>query len=132
MPQRAPELLARIGAEHRIESPVAVLQPAEIDPIGGKGCFVTSEPPLAERCSGQAPLRTADMELGGLPSKTGEPVDQLIPDNELPLRRGKDAVVLDRQRVEARIAGLVEVEPTCSNQPAPAAVISGSEHSHSD
>src|ERR1700753_2344006 len=75
----------------------AALKPAETDRIGGKVCFLPSEPPLAERCSGQAPLRTADMKLVGLVAKTGEPADQLVPDNELPLRRCEDAVVLDRQ-----------------------------------
>src|SRR5271156_3366447 len=105
IPQRAPELLARIGAERGIELPVAVLQPAEIDRIGGKGCFVTSEPPLAERCCGQAPLQTVKMKLVGLAAQTGEPTDQFVPDNRLPLRRCKDAVVFDSQRIEARVAG---------------------------
>src|ERR1700720_1208650 len=108
--QRAPELLARIGAEHRIERAVAVLQPAEIDRIGGKGCFTASEPPPAERCFGEAPLGPAEMKLVGLAAKTGEPADQLVPDNQLPLRRGKDTVMLDRQRIEAPIAGLVQIE----------------------
>src|SRR5204862_8198211 len=77
IPHCAPELLARIGAEHRIELAAAVLQPAKIDRIGGKGCFAASEPPAAERCFGQAPLRPADMKLVGLAAKTGEPTDQL-------------------------------------------------------
>ena len=47
------------------------------------------------------------MKLVGLAAKTGEPADQFVADNQLPLRRGKDTVMLDRQRIEARIAGLV-------------------------
>src|SRR5262249_28949626 len=61
--QRAPELLARIGAQHRIELAVACRQAAEIDRIGGKRYFAASEPALVERPSRQAPQRTADMKL---------------------------------------------------------------------
>ena len=72
------------------------------------------------------------MKLVGLVAKAGEPGDQRVPDAGSQRRRRKNAVMLDRQRIESRVAGLVQVERTRANQPAPPAASLGAEQCQRD
>ena len=103
IPKGAPELLARIGAEHRVELAAAIRQLAEIDGIGGKGCFVTSEPaPAPALVSGRR--RSEPLTWSSSASRGDRRTSRSAhPRRRLPLRRRKDPIVLDRQRIEARI-----------------------------
>src|SRR5215471_6876424 len=85
MPHRAPELLARIGAEHRIELSTAVLEPAELDRVGRDGRFAASKPISAQHDFWQTAQRATDVKFVRFAVQTGEPGDELAADGSFQL-----------------------------------------------
>src|SRR5215831_5462580 len=111
MPERASQLLARIGAQHGINLAARVFQAGEVDRKRGHRGLSACKAVPAQGLRRQAQERATEMKLVALIVETREPCKQVIPDRRLVGPHRKNAVVLDRQRIEARIAGLVYMEP---------------------
>src|SRR5215472_13661308 len=110
MPQGAAKLLAGIAAQHRVELAATRRQQTEIEGIGREGGLASAEPAALDSRLGQASHGTADIKLVRQVAEIGEPRDRRIEDRRLLTHRCQDAVVLDRDRIETPITGLVEVE----------------------
>src|SRR6516164_2228894 len=110
MPEGAAKLLAGIGAQHRVELAATRRQATEIDGVGGECGFASAEPAGLDRRLGKAQQGAVDIEFVRHVAEIGEPGDRRIENRRFAANLGKDAVVLDRDRIEARMAGLVEVK----------------------
>src|SRR6516225_478695 len=95
----------------RVNLAARLFQAGEVDRKRGHRGLSACKAVPAQRFRRQAHERATEMELVALIAKTREPCKQVIPDHRLVSRHCKNAVVLDRQRVEARIAGLIYMEP---------------------
>src|SRR5215469_362476 len=94
----------RSGPDHLA---ARLFQAGEVDRKRGHRALSACKAVPAQRLCGQAQERAIEIELVSFIAETREPCKQVIPDHRLVGRHRKNAVVLDRQRVEARIASLV-------------------------
>ena len=96
MPERAPQLLARIGAQDPVEPAVGPLQAGELDGVGRHCCLAAREAMPAQRLRGEVQERSTQVKLVGLVIEIGEPCEEPFPNQRLENGRRKNAVMLDR------------------------------------
>src|SRR6516162_8619204 len=104
------QLLAGVGAQHRVEFAAARRQQSKVNGIGRNAAFAAAEATTFDGLLRQARHRAAEIKLVSLMAHTGEPSKSRVIDLRLAAGRGKDAVMFDRERVEAGVADLVEME----------------------
>src|SRR5215472_14917464 len=101
IPKGAAELLTGVGAQHRVKFAVARRQQRKINGIRRNAGLAAAEAATFDDLLRQTQHRAAEIKLVSLMAHTGEPSKCRVIDLRLAGGRGKDAVVFDRERVEA-------------------------------